>query len=47
MQDDISGAYYDYTRTMQPERPWLLPYHQSLVYLTMVCTRGGDGRHQS
>jgi len=44
MPDDISGAYYDYTKTMKPERPWLLPYHQSLVYLTMVCTRGGDGK---
>lgn len=44
MQDGISGAYYDYTKTMKPERPWLLPYHQSLVYLTMVCTRGGDGK---
>ena len=44
MQNDMSGAYYDYTKTMKPERPWLRPYHQSLVYLTMVCTRGGDGQ---
>lgn len=44
MDNEPSGEYYDYTRTMQPERPWLLPYHQSLVHLTMLATRGGDGR---
>jgi len=44
MPNGPSGDYYDYARTMQPERPWLLPYHQSLVYLTMVCTRDGTGK---
>ena len=44
MRKEPSGEYYDYTKTMKPERPWMLPYHQSLVYLTMVCTRGGDGK---
>ena len=44
MKNEPSGDYYDYTKTMQPERPWLLPYHQTLVYLTMTCTRGGDGK---
>lgn len=39
-----SGDYYDYTQTMQPERPWLLPYHQSLVYLIMLATRDGSGK---
>jgi len=43
MNAEPSGEYYDYTRTMKPERPWLLPYHQSLVYLIMNCTRDGDG----
>ncbi len=43
MQTEPSGDYYDYTATMKPERPWMLPYHQSLVFLTMTCTRGGDG----
>lgn len=43
MTKEPSGEYYDYTKTMKPERPWMLPYHQSLVYLTMICTRGGDG----
>jgi hypothetical protein len=44
MQNEPSGEYYDYTKTMKPERPWMLPYHQSLVFLTMTCTRGGDGK---
>ncbi|MBT3295739.1 MAG: hypothetical protein HN919_08035 [Verrucomicrobia bacterium] len=43
MNNGPSGDYYDYTKTMQPERPYILPYHQSLVFLTMTCTRGGDG----
>ena len=41
MNTAISGDYYDYTKTMQPERPWLLPYHQTLVYkmrTTMIRT---------
>ena len=24
MNNEPSGDYYDYTKTMQPERPWLL-----------------------
>lgn len=44
MTNEPSGEYYDYTKTMKPERPWLLPYHQSLVYLMMLATRDGDGR---
>jgi len=44
MSNEPSGEYYDYTRTMQPERPWLLPYHQSLVYLIMLATRDGSGK---
>jgi hypothetical protein len=43
MENEPSGEYYDYTKTMKPERPWLLPYHQSLVYLIMNCTRDGQG----
>lgn len=44
MTHEPSGEYYDYTQTMQPERPWLLPYHQSLVYLIMAATRDGSGK---
>ncbi len=38
-----SGDYYDYTRTMQPERPWMLPWHQKYVYRIMHARRGGTG----
>jgi hypothetical protein len=44
MRTEPSGDYYDYTKTMRPERPWLLPYHQSLVYLIMLATRDGTGK---
>jgi hypothetical protein len=44
MHTEPSGEYYDYTQTMQPERPWLRPYHQSLVYLMMLATRDGTGK---
>jgi len=44
MNNEPSGEYYDYTKTMEPERPWLLPYHQSLVYLIMLATRDGGGK---
>jgi len=32
MNSEPSGEYYDWTITGKPERPWLLPYHQTLVY---------------
>ena len=35
MTNEPSGEYYDYTITMKPEQPWLVDYHQSLVYKTM------------
>jgi len=43
MSGEPSGEYYDYTKTMKPERPWLLPYHQSLVWKTMNANKGPDG----
>ena len=43
MSNEPSGAYYDYTETMQPERPWLLPWHQKYVYRIMHARRGGVG----
>lgn len=42
--NEPSGQYYDYKKTMKPERPFLLPYHQSLVYLSMICQRDGEGK---
>jgi hypothetical protein len=43
MESEPSGEYYDYTITMKPERPWLLPYHQTLIYRTFNCSRDGEG----
>jgi len=42
--DEPSGEYYDYTITMKPERPWLLPYHQTLIYRIMHALRDGRGK---
>jgi len=43
MTNEPSGDYYDYTKTMKPERPWLVPWHQKYVYRIMHAMRGGDG----
>ena len=43
MNNEPSGDYYDYTKTMKPERPWLVPWHQKYVYRIMHAMRGGDG----
>lgn len=43
MQNEPSGEYYDYTKTMKPERPWLVDYHQSLVYKTMNAYKDENG----
>ena len=43
MQNEPSGDYYDYTKTMKPERPWLLEWHQKYVYRIMHAVRGGTG----
>lgn len=44
MKKDPSGEYYDYTKTMKPERPWLIQYHQSLVYKTMNANKDEVGK---
>ena len=43
MNREPSGEYYDYTITMKPERPWLLPYHQSLVWKSMNANKDEVG----
>jgi hypothetical protein len=43
MKNEPSGDYYDYTKSMKPERPWLVPWHQSLVYRIMHALRNGEG----
>ncbi len=44
MKNEPSGEYYDYTITMKPERPWMLPYHQTLIYRVMHALRDGTGK---
>ncbi|MDA0837602.1 MAG: endo-alpha-N-acetylgalactosaminidase family protein [Planctomycetota bacterium] len=44
MNHEPSGEYYDYTKTMKPERPWLVQWDQSLVYRIMHALRGRDGK---
>lgn len=45
MPIEPSGDYYDYTKTMQPETPWLVDWHQKYVWRIMHARRGGTGRH--
>ena len=41
---DVSGEYYDWTKTKQPERPWILPYHQTLVMKIFLAEKqANDG----
>ena len=40
---DVSGAYYDWRKTMQPERPWLRDYSQTLVMKMFLCSRDSIG----
>lgn len=47
MQNEPSGDYYDYTKTMKPERPWMLPWHQKYVYRIMHATRSGTGTYSA
>lgn len=41
--NDISGAYYDWRKTMKPERPWLKDYSQTLVMKMFLCSRDSIG----
>lgn len=36
---EISGAYYDWQKTRLPERPYLHPYHQTLVMKIFLAQR--------
>jgi hypothetical protein len=43
VSEDISGAYYDWTKTKQPETPWNFDYNKTLVTKIFLCSRNGDG----
>jgi hypothetical protein len=45
MENEPSGDYYDYTKTMKPEVPWFREWHQKYVYRIMHAMRGGLGEH--
>ena len=45
MTNELSGEYYDYKKTMQPERPWLVDWHQYFVYRHHNASRGGTGTY--
>lgn len=44
-QHEPSDNYYDYTKTMKPERPWHVEWHQRFVYRHLNALRGGTGMY--
>jgi hypothetical protein len=40
---EVSGEYYDWTRTLQPERPWIRDYNKTLVMKFFLCHRDDSG----
>jgi hypothetical protein len=45
LQKDISGEYYDYTKTYTPERPYIIKYDKTLtmkMYLAQPDEKGGS-----
>ena len=43
VKDEISGEYYDWTKTNQPEQPWKHDYNKTLVTKFFLCSRNGEG----
>ena len=41
--DNVSGEYYDWTKTLKPERPWIRDYNQTLVMKFFLCHRDDHG----
>lgn len=40
---NISGEAYDWKKTMKPERPYMLPYHQTQLMKILLCMPGENG----
>ena len=40
---DVSGEYYDWTKTMQPEQPCIRNYDKTLVMKFFLCSRNAEG----
>lgn len=45
MPKELSGEYYDYKKSLRPERPWNVDWHQRFVYRHMNAMRGGTGTY--
>ncbi|MBI1336101.1 MAG: hypothetical protein GC164_03960 [Phycisphaera sp.] len=43
MKHEPTGEYYDYKKTMKPERPWIVDWHQRFVYRHFNASRSGTG----
>ena len=43
VEKNVSGAYYDWTITEQPERPWVRDYNKTLITKFFLCSRDGKG----
>jgi hypothetical protein len=41
--DHVNGEWYDWQKTLQPERPWMHDYSQTLVMKIHLCDRDGQG----
>ena len=42
-QSEISGAWYDWTKTRKPEKPWMHDYSQTVVMKLFLCSRDSVG----
>ena len=42
-KDEVSGEYYDYTVTMQPERPYMLEYDRAMMMKLFLARPDGKG----
>ncbi len=40
---NVPGEYYDWKKTMKPEKPWKRNYSQTLVMKMFLCSRDGAG----
>ena len=40
---NISGSYYDWTVTKQPERPYMLSYHDKMLMKFLLASKDGNG----
>jgi hypothetical protein len=41
--DEVSGQWYDWSKTFQPEQPWRHAYSQTLVMKIFLCRRDSTG----